>query len=59
MLTKKAAVLIILILYLLINLLLGIRASRRSAKENAEKGVLANYFAGSRSMGASSAWAPA
>ena len=51
MMTKKAAVLIILIFYLLINLLLGIRASRRSAKENAEKGFLANYFAGSRSMG--------
>ena len=49
--SKKAAVLIILVLYLLINLLLGIRASRRSAKENADKGFLANYFAGSRSMG--------
>lgn len=49
--SKKAAVLIILILYLLINLLLGIRASRRSAKENADKGFLTNYFAGSRSMG--------
>ena len=49
--SKKAAVLIILILYLLINLLLGIHASRRSAKENADKGFLTNYFAGSRSMG--------
>ena len=49
--SKNAAVLIILVLYLLINLLLGIRASRRSAKENADKGFLTNYFAGSRSMG--------
>ena len=51
MLSKKAAVLIILILYLLINLWLGIRASRQSAKENSDKGFLTNYFAGSRSMG--------
>ena len=51
MLSKKAAVLIILILYLLINLWLGIRTSRKSAKENADKGFLSNYFAGSRSMG--------
>ena len=51
MMSKKAAVLIILILYLLTNLWLGIKASRRSAKENSEKGFLSNYFAGSRSMG--------
>lgn len=51
MLSKKVIVLIILILYLIVNLWLGIRASRRSAKENAEKGFLSNYFAGSRSMG--------
>lgn len=51
MLSKKAAVLIILILYLLINLWLGIRASRRSSKDNADKGFLSNYFVGSRSMG--------
>ncbi|NLA52691.1 MAG: sodium/panthothenate symporter, partial [Alcaligenaceae bacterium] len=44
-------VLIILILYLLINLWLGIRASRKSAKENSDKGFLSNYFVGSRSMG--------
>lgn len=49
--SKNAAVLIILIAYLLINLYLGIRASRRSAKENESKGFLSNYFAGSRSMG--------
>lgn len=51
MLSKKAVVLVILILYLLINLYIGIRASRRSAKENAGQGFLTNYFAGSRSMG--------
>ena len=49
--SKKAAVLIILVLYLLVNLFLGIRAGRKSAAENADKGFLANYFAGSRSMG--------
>ena len=51
MLSKKTVVLIILIAYLLVNLYLGIRASRRSAKENAGSGFLTNYFAGSRSMG--------
>ena len=51
MLSKKAVVLVILILYLLINLWLGIRASRKSAKVNSDKGFLTNYFAGSRSMG--------
>ncbi|MBR2706202.1 MAG: sodium/pantothenate symporter [Mogibacterium sp.] len=49
--SKNAAVLIILIAYLLINLYLGIRASRKSAKENADSGFLSNYFVGSRSMG--------
>ena len=49
--SKNAAVLVILIAYLLINLGFGIRASRRSARENAESGFLSNYFAGSRSMG--------
>ena len=51
MLSKKAIVLIILILYLVINLFLGISASRKSAKENKSKGFLSNYFVGSRSMG--------
>lgn len=49
--SKNAVVLVILVAYLLINLWLGIRASRRSAKENASSGFLSNYFAGSRSMG--------
>ena len=44
MLSKKAIVLIILVLYLFINLWLGIRTSRKSAKENADKGFLSNYF---------------
>ena len=43
MLSKKAAVLIILILYLLINLWLGIRTSRKSAKENSDKGFLVGF----------------
>lgn len=51
MLSKKTAVLMILIAYLLVNLYLGIRASRRSAEENADSGFLSNYFVGSRSMG--------
>lgn len=51
MLSKGTAVLIILIAYLLINLFLGIRVSRQSAKEHAQSGFMSNYFAGSRSMG--------
>ncbi|MBQ6440890.1 MAG: sodium/pantothenate symporter [Mogibacterium sp.] len=51
MLSKNTVVLIILVLYLLINLWLGIRTSRKSARENSDKGFLSNYFAGSRSMG--------
>ena len=49
--SKNAAVLFILVAYLLINLYLGSSASRRSAKDNASSGFLSNYFAGSRSMG--------
>lgn len=49
--SKKVIVLIILVAYLLLNLYLGIRTSRRSASENSDKGFLLNYFAGSRSMG--------
>ena len=49
--SKNAAVLIILVAYLLLNLCIGILASRKSAKENASSGFLSNYFAGSRSMG--------
>lgn len=49
--SKKLIVLIILILYLVLNLYLGIRTSRRSAKENESSGFLSNYFVGSRSMG--------
>ena len=48
---KSTTVLVILVAYLLINLWLGIRASRKSAEEHADKGFLSNYFAGSRSMG--------
>ena len=49
--SKGTVVLIILIGYLLINLLLGISMSRKSARENSDKGFLTNYFVGSRSMG--------
>ena len=51
LMSKQAVILIILTAYLLVNLYLGIRTSRRSAKENASQGFLSNYFAGSRSMG--------
>ena len=51
MLSKGTAVLIILIAYLLINLFLGIRVSRQSAREHEQSGFMSNYFAGSRSMG--------
>lgn len=51
MLSKKAVVLIILLAYLLFNLYLGIRTSRKSAADNKDKGFLLNYFVGSRSMG--------
>jgi len=49
--SKGATVLIILIAYLVLNLWLGIHASRKSARENSDKGFLTNYFVGSRSMG--------
>ena len=48
---KQIIVLTILIAYLLVNLVLGIRASRKSSAEHREKGFLSNYFMGSRSMG--------
>ena len=51
MLSKNTVVLIILVASLLVNLFIGIAASRKSAKENAGSGFLSNYFVGSRSMG--------
>ncbi len=51
MLSKNTVVLIILVAYLLVNLFIGIAASRKSVKENAGSGFLSNYFVGSRSMG--------
>lgn len=51
MTAKNVTVLIILAGYLLINLLVGISISRRSANRNASKGFLANYFSGARGMG--------
>ena len=40
MLSKGTAVLIILIAYLLINLYLGIRVSRQSAREHEQSGIM-------------------
>jgi sodium/pantothenate symporter len=51
LMSKGTIVLIILIAYLVLNLWLGIHASRKSARENSDKGFLTNYFVGSRSMG--------
>ena len=48
---NKTTILIILIAYMLLNVVVGIWVSRRSAKENTEGGFLQNYFAGGRSMG--------
>lgn len=48
---KHLTVLVILVSYLLINLLVGVYMSRKSAKANASKGFLSNYFAGARGMG--------
>ncbi|MBQ9930919.1 MAG: sodium/pantothenate symporter [Firmicutes bacterium] len=51
MTSKQIFVLIILIIYVLINMFIGIWMSRRSAKINAQGGFLQNYFMGNRSMG--------
>ena len=48
---KNTIVLIILILYLAVNIIIGIVTSKKSAKENSGSGFLTNYFVGSRSMG--------
>lgn len=48
---KQLIILAVLIVYMLANMFLGLYMSRKSSKENAEKGFLQNYFMGSRSMG--------
>ncbi|MBO4992464.1 MAG: sodium/pantothenate symporter [Firmicutes bacterium] len=51
MTSKQITVLCVLIAYMLINMVLGIWMSRRSARQNAEGGFLQSYFMGGRSMG--------
>ncbi|MBO5666564.1 MAG: sodium/panthothenate symporter, partial [Firmicutes bacterium] len=51
MTSKQITVLCILIVYMAINLFLGLWVSRKSAKQKAEGGFLQDYFMGGRSMG--------
>lgn len=48
---SQFVILAILIIYMLLNMFLGIYMSRQSAKEHASNGFIQNYFVGSRSMG--------
>ncbi len=48
--SNKAAILLILILYMVANLIIGIYVSRRAAARS-DSGFLSNYFIGGRSMG--------
>lgn len=47
----KVLIVIPIVLYLALNLFLGIWVSRRASRENAENGFINNYFIGGRSMG--------
>ncbi|WP_434310962.1 sodium/pantothenate symporter [Hominifimenecus sp. rT4P-3] len=49
--TNQIIILLILLIYMAANVILGLVMSRRSAKENASRGFIQNYFAGGRSMG--------
>ncbi len=49
--TNQIVILAILILYLVVNLVVGLWTSRVSAREHASSGFLQNYFMGGRSMG--------
>lgn len=51
MTTSQITILSILILYLIVNIIVGIWMSRISARQNASGGFLQNYFVGGRSMG--------
>lgn len=51
MTNKQIFILAILLIYMAANMILGIRMSRKSAKEHASSGFIQNYFMGSRSMG--------
>lgn len=48
---SQIIILVVLITYMIVNMILGIYMSRRSAKEHAANGFMQNYFMGSRSMG--------
>lgn len=48
---SKILIVIPIVLYLALNLFLGIWVGRRSARENAKNGFINNYFIGGRSMG--------
>ena len=51
MTSKQITVLCILIVYMALNLFLGLWVSRKSAKQKEEGGFLQDYFMGGRSMG--------
>lgn len=48
---EKFLIILPIVLYLALNLFLGILVSRGAAKENAKNGFINNYFIGGRSMG--------
>ena len=48
---RQIAILAILIAYMLINALIGVWMSHKSAQENASSGFIQNYFVGGRTMG--------
>ena len=47
----KVLIVIPIVLYLALNLFLGIWVSKRASKENSKNGFINNYFIGGRSMG--------
>ena len=51
MTNKQIIILSILVIYMAVNMLLGIKMSRPSEKEGKNGGFLQNYFVGGRSMG--------
>ena len=48
---RQIAILAILIAYMVINALIGVWMSHKSAQENASSGFIQNYFVGGRTMG--------
>jgi sodium/pantothenate symporter len=51
MASKQIGILCILIGYMILNALIGVWMSHKSAKANAESGFIQNYFVGGRTMG--------